>query len=106
MGSIGGNLLVETSAEVIFPVPFLDDQRSVQLAAFVDAGNVFDTECGSYQANCFSFGVDKLAASYGLGMTWISPMGPLTFSVAKPFQYNDFEYQQRETFQFSFGAGF
>ena len=104
--SIGGNLLVETSAEVIFPVPFLDDQRSVQLAAFVDAGNVFDTECGSYQANCFSFGVDKLAASYGLGMTWISPMGPLTFSVAKPFQYNDFEYQQRETFQFSFGAGF
>ena len=104
--SIGGNFIVEMSTELIFPIPFIDDQRSMQMAAFVDAGNVFDTECGRYQANCFSFGFDRLAASYGLGMTWISPMGPLTFSVAKPFQYNDFEYQQRETFQFSFGSGF
>ena len=104
--SIGGNFIVEMSSELIFPIPFIDDQRSMQMAAFIDAGNVFDTECGRYQANCFSFGFERLAASYGLGMTWISPMGPLTFSVAKPFQYNDFEYQQRETFQFSFGSGF
>ncbi len=102
--SIGGNMLVELSSELIFPIPFLDDQRSVQTALFVDAGNVFDTECGPYQANCYRFEWDKLSASYGVGLSWISPMGPLTFSVAKPFQFNSFD--ERETFQFSFGSGF
>ncbi len=102
--SIGGNLLVEMSTELIFPLPFIDDQRSMQIAAFVDAGNVFDTNCGRYQADCFGYDITKLSAAYGLGMTWISPMGPLTFSISKPFQQN--EYDEREAFQFSFGSGF
>lgn len=104
--SIGGNILVEMSTELLFPVPFLKDQRSVQLAAFVDAGNVFDSSCGLYQTSCSDFDLSKLAATYGLGMTWISPMGPLTFSISKPFQATEFEIEQREAFQFSFGAGF
>jgi outer membrane protein insertion porin family len=104
--SIGGNVSVEMSSELIFPVPFLDDQRSIQLAAFIDAGNVFDTECGQYQTNCFDLELNKFAASYGIGLTWISPLGPLTFSVAKPFQYNDFEDRYRSVFDFSVGAGF
>lgn len=102
--SIGGNFLVEMTTELIFPLPFIDDQRSMQIAAFVDAGNVFDTKCGRYQANCFGFDASKLSAAYGLGMTWISPMGPLTFSISKPFQQNEFD--EREAFQFSFGSGF
>ncbi|WP_053980254.1 outer membrane protein assembly factor BamA [Marinagarivorans algicola] len=102
--SIGGNLLVEMSTELIFPLPFIDDQRSMQIAAFVDAGNVFDTNCGRYQADCFGYDITKLSAAYGLGMTWISPMGPLTFSISKPFQQNEFD--EREAFQFSFGSGF
>ena len=104
--SIGGNFLVEMSSEILFPLPFLKDQRSVQTGIFVDAGNVFDSSCGRFQTNCFGFDWSKLAASYGIGMTWISPMGPLTFSLSKPFQASDIELSEREAFQFSFGSGF
>ena len=43
---VGGNVQIVLGAEVIFPLPFVKDQRSVQSAIFFDAGNVFNTKCG------------------------------------------------------------
>src|SRR5690606_34005450 len=68
----GGNVLIEGSAEVIFPMPFIKDQRSIQTAFFLDAGNVFDTSCGDTQLNCFDVDVSELRYSVGLGLTWIT----------------------------------
>lgn len=99
--SFGGNVLMEFSAELIFPVPFLEDQRSTQLALFVDAGNVFDTECSETQINCHDIDLKELRSSVGLSLNWLSPMGPLTFSYAKAIDYE--ESDQREGFQFSLG---
>ena len=45
----GGNILFEGSVELLFPLPFLDDQRSVRSALFYDFGNVFSTNCLSTQ---------------------------------------------------------
>ena len=92
------------TTELIFPIPFIKDQRSTQLAFFLDAGNVFDTKCGAYQQNCNEPDLEFVNASYGLGLKWISGMGPLTFSFAKPFRRQDFD--RRELFQFSLGTNF
>ncbi|WP_285764134.1 outer membrane protein assembly factor BamA [Biformimicrobium ophioploci] len=100
----GGNALIEASAEVIFPMPFVKDQRSIQSAFFIDAGNVFDTSCGSQQINCFDIDADYLNVSAGIGVTWITGFGPLTFSLAKALRENEFD--DREAFQFSLGNSF
>lgn len=102
--SFGGNLKVEFGADLIFPVPFIDDQRSSQLALFLDVGNVFSTDCGDTQINCGSFDVDELRASVGISLNWLSAMGPLTFSLAKPIRYDSSD--DRESFQFSLAAPF
>ena len=102
--AFGGNIITEFSAELIFPVPFIEDQRSIQMALFADAGNVFDTHCGDMQENCSNFDLSKLSSSYGLGLSWLSSFGPLTFSIARPIQRS--ETDDSEFFQFSMGAGF
>ncbi len=100
----GGNVLVVGGAEIIFPLPFIKDQNSVRTAFFLDAGNVFSTECGATQLNCFNVDFSELRYSVGVGLTWITGFGPLTFSLAKPI--NEGEYDQDEIFQFTLGRGF
>lgn len=100
----GGNILIEGSAEILFPLPFIKDQRTLQSAFFIDAGNVFDTSCGVGQQNCYDVDLSHLSASVGIGVTWISGFGPLTFSVAKALQENP--YDEKEVFQFSLGTSF
>lgn len=102
--SYGGNLLVETSAEIIFPLPFIEDQRSFQTAFFIDAGNVFDTSCGATQVNCYDFDLNKMSVSVGIGLTWISAFGPMTFSLSDALQKN--EYDDEKSFNFTLGQTF
>ncbi|WP_444923079.1 outer membrane protein assembly factor BamA [Microbulbifer sp. DLAB2-AF] len=100
----GGNILVEGSAEVIFPLPFIKDQRSLQSAFFVDAGNVFDTSCDETQINCYDVDFGKMNVSAGIGLTWVTGFGPLTFSLAKALKEN--EDDETEVFQFTLGNSF
>lgn len=101
---IGGNVQVELGAEVIFPLPFLKDQRSVQSSFFLDSGNIFNTKCGDSQPNCFKPDLGELRYSVGVGATWLSGFGPITFSVSKPLNSNEFD--ETEVFQFSLGNQF
>ncbi len=105
LGSFGGNVIVEGGAEILFPLPFIKDQRSLQSTLFLDAGNVFDTHCGKQQDNCYGVSGDQIKASFGLGLTWISSFGPMTFSLAKPISKEN-EFDRREVFQFSLGQTF
>lgn len=101
---IGGNVQVELGAEILFPLPFIKDQRSVQSSLFFDAGNIFNTKCGESQANCFKPDVGELRYSVGVGATWLSGFGPITFSLSKPLNASDFD--ETEVFQFSLGNQF
>jgi outer membrane protein insertion porin family len=101
---VGGNVQIVLGAEVIFPLPFVKDQRAVQSAIFFDAGNVFNTKCGDLEVNCYSPEEGELRYSVGLGATWLSGFGPITFSIAKPLNSN--EADQTEVFQFSLGNQF
>jgi outer membrane protein insertion porin family len=100
----GGNILMVGGAELIFPLPFIKDQNNLRSAFFFDAGNVFSTDCGSTQLNCHNVDFNELRYSVGVGLTWITGFGPLTFSLAKPINEGDFD--QDEAFQFTLGRGF
>ena len=101
---IGGNLLIEGSLQLIFNLPMVEDQRSMRSAFFLDFGNVFSTDCQSYQLNCFEASLDELRYSLGLGVTWITGFGPMSFSFSQPF--NDGIYDRTEEFQFTIGTVF
>jgi outer membrane protein insertion porin family len=99
----GGNVLIEGSAEILFPMPFIKDRSKLRSAIFLDAGNVFNTNCSSIQVNCFDVDFGELRYSVGIGVTWISGFGPITFSLAKPLNAGDRD--QEEAFQFTLGRG-
>lgn len=107
LNNIGGNILMEFSSEILLPIPFIEDTSQMQLVAFVDAGNVFSGYCREdryNRLNCHEPDLNRLSSSYGLGFTWISGFGPMTFSYAIPLNKN--ERDEVELFQFSFGTGF
>ncbi len=104
----GGNVLIQGGAELLFPLPFVKDQRSLRTSLFWDVGNVFDTNCSSTQKNRGDSGCDldlnSLASSVGVGVTWITALGPLSFSLAMPVKKPD--DADTQVFQFSLGQTF
>jgi outer membrane protein insertion porin family len=100
----GGNVLVQGGVELLFPLPFVKDQRSLRTALFWDVGNVFDTTCGRSQTDCGSINPGDLASSVGVGLTWITALGPLSFSLAMPVVKPD--DADTQVFQFSLGQTF
>jgi outer membrane protein insertion porin family len=100
----GGNVLIEGSAELLFPLPFIKDQSKLRSAFFVDAGNVFNTNCSESQINCFDIDAGEIRYSVGVGLTWITGFGPMTFSLAKPLNLGPDD--EEEVFQFTLGRGF
>lgn len=100
----GGNLLTEASAEIIFPVPFIEDTSQFRPVLFFDAGNVFNTNCPDVSTICSDFDFGEIRYSVGLSVTWITGLGPMTFGVAKPF--NEGIFDETESFQFELGRTF
>lgn len=100
----GGNILLEGSAELLFPLPFVENQSQLRSAIFFDWGNVFSDNCGSSQQNCTEVDFGELRYSVGVGITWYSGFGPMSFSLAKPL--NTGEFDEEEVFQFTLGRGF
>ncbi len=94
----GGNVLTEGGLELIFPTPFAGDSRSMRTSFFVDAGQVFDTERG------FDPELGEVRTSAGVSFQWITAVGPLAFSLAKPL--NEKSGDDTQVFQFSLGQTF
>ena len=101
---IGGNIKIEGSLQLIFKLPFIEDQRSLRSAFFLDFGNVFSDNCKDYQTNCYKPAVEELRYSYGVGVTWITGFGPLSLAIAKPT--NAGPQERTEEFQFTVGNVF
>jgi outer membrane protein insertion porin family len=96
---IGGNLKMVGNLELLFPPPGLELEKTVRMAAFFDIGQVFDTNKPDYD-----FKTSEFRYSGGLGASWLSPLGALTFSFALPI--NDQAGDETEEFQFTFGTTF
>ena len=102
--SIGGNVKVEGSLQLIFRLPFIEDQRSMRSAFFFDFGNVFSDNCKEYQFNCYKPSIDDLRYSYGVGITFVTGFGPMSFAISKPS--NAGQYEETKQFQFTVGNVF
>ena len=104
----GGNVLIQGGVELLFPMPFVKDQRSLRTVLFWDVGNVFDMNCSTAQKkrNEAGCGVkyDNLASSVGVGLTWVTALGPLSFSLGAPIKKPD--NADTQVFQFSLGQTF
>ena len=100
----GGNLLVEGTMELIFPLPFAKRLRGVRSVYFVDAGNVFNTECPASSDQCLEFDAKEIRITTGLGFTWLSRMGPMNFALSLPL--NDKPGDEVERFAFELGYSF
>lgn len=107
LDAFGGNILTTGSVELLFPIPFVKDRSRVRSSLFLDAGNVFSSNCTarqSLQKNCSNFDVGEFRYSMGISVTYLSPFGPLTFYVAKPVSKD--ANDRTKTFDFTIGAGF
>lgn len=109
--SVGGNAIALASLELIVPTPFASDEMRGQLrtSVFVDAASVWDTEFFYDSTVSERYYYDysdwtNYRASYGVALQWMSPMGPLVFSLAKPLK--DFDGDDDEFFTFTIGRTF
>ena len=102
--SIGGNVQIEAGMELIFPTPFMEDNNKVRTLAFFDAGNIFDTKLQGFAGEDYKPSLSNMRYSVGLGLSWITPIGPLTFAIAQPL--SEKEGDDTQMFQFSLGQGF
>lgn len=93
---IGGSKRVIANAEFFFPIPGMSKDRTFRAFTFLDAGNVFQTN------EKIKFG--ELRYSTGVGISWLSPVGPLKFSLGVPLNREPQDETQRV--QFTIGTGF
>ncbi len=103
--ALGGNILITGGAEYLFPVPFIKDNKSVRTSVFWDVGTVYSDKCYlSTTQGCGSVDLSQMASSVGVGVTWYSPLGPLSVNLAYPIRTP--ENADKQVFQFSFGQTF
>jgi len=94
--SLGGSKKLVLNAEIIAPFPGAGNDRTLRWYGFFDVGNVY----GESQPIRMS----ELRASVGVGINWISPVGPLRLSYAKPVR--KFNGDKIQTLQFQIGTSF
>ncbi|RML84030.1 OMP85 family outer membrane protein [Pseudomonas savastanoi] len=103
--ALGGNILITGGMEYLFPMPFVKDQKSLRTSLFWDFGTVYADKCYlSTTQNCGNINIDQMASSVGVGVTWYSPLGPLSFDLAVPIKKP--EDAETQVFQFSLGQTF
>ncbi|HQS82507.1 MAG TPA: outer membrane protein assembly factor BamA [Thiobacillus sp.] len=94
--ALGGDTRVVGNAELFFPLPGLKDDQSLRMSAFIDAGAAFGSD--------EQFAFEDLRYSAGVAILWVSPLGPLKFSLAQPIVKKDGD--KTEVFQFTLGSTF
>src|SRR5512139_4158818 len=100
--ALGGDMRVIGNAELFFPLPGLKDDQSLRMSAFVDAGASFGP--GDVNNLNQDFAFDDLRYSAGVALLWVSPLGPLKFSLAQPLVSETGD--KKEVFQFTLGNVF
>ena len=92
----GGSKKITLNGELIAPFPGAGNDRTLRLFGFVDAGTVYGPDD--------PVRLQDLRASTGVGVSWISPVGPLRLALAKPLRREAGDRIQ--AFQFQIGTAF
>ncbi len=96
MSATGGTKKLTFNAELLSPFPGGGNDKSLRAYAFVDAGGLYGAE--------ESMRLDEMRVSTGVGISWISPVGPLRLSYAQPFR--KFRSDRVQSLQFQIGTSF
>jgi outer membrane protein insertion porin family len=96
---IGGNRRMNLNAEFYVPFPGVGNDRTLRIFGYADAGNVWreGESMRDSEAN-------PIRVSAGIGLSWVSPVGPLKLSWGVPVRYARTDRIQR--FQFQIGTAF
>ena len=94
--SLGGPKKLTFNTELIAPFPGAGNDRTLRVFTFLDVGNVYgDGE---------KIRLSDMRASVGIGLSWISPLGPLRLAYAKPV--SKFAGDRIQELQFQIGTSF
>jgi outer membrane protein insertion porin family len=93
---IGGNRRLNLNAELYVPFPGTGNDRTLRIFGYADAGNVW--------GESEDLELDSLRSSVGMGLSWVSPVGPLKLSYGTPIRKQRTDRIQR--FQFQVGTAF
>lgn len=92
----GGPKRLTFNAEVLSPFPGGGSDRTLRWFGFLDAGGIYGPND--------NIQVDDLRASVGIGISWISPVGPLRLAFAKPIK--QFDGDKIQSLAFNIGTSF
>ena len=95
---IGGNYLTAFNLTTSIP-QLLENTQTVDFVAFFDAANVWGVD--------YDKSIDEkndIRSSIGLGLNWMTAIGPLSFSYAEPLSKNETDIIEK--FRFNLGTTF
>jgi outer membrane protein insertion porin family len=94
--SLGGTRKLNANLELLAPFPGAGNDRTLRMFTFFDVGNVF----GESQP----IRLNELRAAAGLGISWVSPVGPLRLAISRPVK--KFTGDKIQNIQFQIGTSF
>ena len=92
----GGNKKMTFNSEILSPLPGGGNDRTLRMYAFLDAGGIYGPD--------ENISLGDLRSSVGVGISWVSPVGPLRLAYAKPL--SSFEGDKIQSLQFTIGTTF
>jgi outer membrane protein insertion porin family len=93
---LGGSKMAVLNTELLAPFPGAGNDRTLRMFGFFDIGNVYTEDQ--------KLDLGDLRASVGVGLSWISPIGPLRLAFAKPIRKKAGDKMQ--SIQFQIGTSF
>jgi outer membrane protein insertion porin family len=97
---VGGSRKLNLNMEVLTPFPGAGNDRTLRLYGFFDAGMVGGPDAGL----AINADANSLRSSMGVGISWISPVGPLRLAFAKALR--KFDGDRIQSMQFQIGTSF
>jgi outer membrane protein insertion porin family len=97
---VGGTRKVNLNAELLAPLPGAGNDRTVRLYGFVDVGSIAGPD-GGLASNATA---NDLRSSTGVGISWLSPVGPLRLAFSWPIK--NYEGDKMQSVQFQIGSSF
>lgn len=101
---IGGNRRINVQTQLFLPVPGTGNDRTLRWFTYLDAGNVWGEICNQGVCKDEKMTADSIRASAGIGLSWMSPVGPLQLSYGTPIRSKPGDRIQR--LQFQIGTAF
>lgn len=95
---IGGNYAAAVNIETNLP-NLLPDKSNIDVSLFLDIGNVWGVDFDSSLDDS-----NKIRSSTGLAANWLSPIGPLSFTLTQNITKADTD--ETESFNFNLGTTF